>query len=127
MNRRQRTRVPFQTSIRFFSAGEEIICSHSKDLSLNGVYLFTASPPAVGTRGEVEIVLALGPDPLRLPVTGEVIRRDPEGLALKFLELDPAVFAHLKKIVDYNSGRPEAIDAELIRQAFDHTGQPRGD
>jgi c-di-GMP-binding flagellar brake protein YcgR len=127
MNRRRRTRVPFQTRIRFFCAGQEILSSHSKDLSLNGVYLFTEARPALGTRGEVEIILTLGPDPLRLSLTGEVARRDENGIGVQFRELSPAVFSHLKKVVDYNSGNPEALEAELIRYSFDPSRTPRED
>ncbi|MBI5582933.1 MAG: PilZ domain-containing protein [Deltaproteobacteria bacterium] len=127
MNRRRRTRVPFETRIRFFIAGQEVLSSQTKDLSLNGVYLFSAARPALGTLGEVEISLALGPDPLRLALPGEVIRQDEKGMALQFREVTPEVFTHLKKVVDYNSGNPEAIEAELIRFSFDPARKLRED
>ena len=118
MNRRRRTRVPFKVRIRLFIDGRPVPARGSRDLSLNGVYLFTKARPPLGTRGAVEIILALGKTRLPLPVRGRVIRQDETGLGLQFEALDRSVFDHLKKVLYYNTGNPEAIDAELIRYPF---------
>jgi hypothetical protein len=118
-NRRRRTRVPFETRVRFMIQGEALVSSDSKDLSLTGVYFVTAVRPEKGTTGEVEITLGRSKRPLTLRFKGAVVRLDETGIGVRFLEMDPAAFAHLKNILYYNTGDPEAIDAEIIHQPFD--------
>lgn len=117
-NRRRRTRVPFHTRVRFTIHGEELVSSDSKDLSLTGVYFFTDLRPEEGTTGEVEIALGLGNRPLTLKFKGLVARADETGIGVRFLGMDPAAFAHLKTLLYYNTGNPEAIDAEIIHYPF---------
>jgi hypothetical protein len=112
-NRRLRTRIPFHTRVRFMIQGEELVSSDSKDLSLTGVYFYTALQPEKGTTGDVEITLSLGIQPLTLRFTGVVARVDELGIGVRFLEMDPASFVHLKNLLYYNTGDPEAIDAEI--------------
>jgi hypothetical protein len=117
-NRRRRTRVPFHTRVRFIIQGEALVSSDSKDLSLTGVYFFTDLRPEEGTTGEMEITLGLGKQPLTLRFKGTVARADETGIGIRFLEMDPASFVHLKNLLYYNSGNPEAIDAEIIHYPF---------
>jgi hypothetical protein len=118
-NRRRRTRVPFETRVRFLIQGVELVSFDSKDLSLTGVYFFTALRPGEGTTGEVEIALGRSNRPLTLRFKGKVVRLDETGIGVRFLEMDPAAFAHLKNLLYYNTGDPEAIDAEIILHPFD--------
>ena len=118
-NRRRRTRVPFHTRVRFIIQGEALVSSDSKDLSLTGVYFFTALRPEAGTTGEAEITLGLGNQPLTLRFKGVVVRADETGIGVRFLEMDPASFVHLKNLLYFNTGNPEAIDAEIIHSPFD--------
>jgi len=118
-NRRRRTRVPFHTRVRFMIQGEELVSSDSKDLSLTGAYFFTALRPEKGSTGELEITLGLGIHPLTLGFKGVVARADETGIGVRFLEMDPASFVHLKNLLYYNTGNPEAIDAEIIHYPFD--------
>jgi hypothetical protein len=117
-NRRHRTRVPFHTRVRFIIQGEELLSSESKDLSLTGVYFVTALRPEKGATGEVKITLGLGIHPLTLSLKGVVARADAKGIGVRFLEMDSASFVHLKNILYYNTGNPEAIDAEIIHYPF---------
>ncbi len=118
-NRRRRTRVPFHTRVRFIIQGEELLSSDSKDLSLTGVYFVTALRPEKGATGEVKIALGLGNHPLTLSIKGMVARADETGIGVRFLEMDPTSFVHLKNLLYYNSGNPEAIDAEILHYPFD--------
>jgi len=118
-NRRRRTRVPFHTRVRFIIQGKALVSSDSKDLSLTGVYFLTDLRPEEEATGEVEITLGLGIHPLTLRFKGVVARADENGIGVRFLEMDPAAFAHLKNLLYYNTGNPEAIDAEIIHYPFD--------
>jgi hypothetical protein len=118
-NQRRRTRVPFQTRVQFMIQGKELVSSDSKDLSLTGVYFITALRPEKGMTGEVEITLGLGIHPLTLRLKGLVTRADENGIGVRFLEMDPTAFVHLKNLLYYNTGDPEAIDAEIIHYPFD--------
>jgi hypothetical protein len=126
MNRRRRSRASFRARVRFFIAGGEVLISDSKDLSLNGVYLFSSERPEPGIEGEVELVLAVGEHEVPLRMPGRVVRRDETGIAVGFLEMDPVVFDHLKKVLYYNTGDPENIDAELFRFPFGASGEAGG-
>jgi hypothetical protein len=66
----------------------------------------------------MEITLGLGKQPLTLRFKGMVAREDETGIGVRFLEMDPASFIHLKNLLYYNSGNPEAIDAEIIHYPF---------
>ena len=44
---------------------------------------------------------------------GEVVRVEPDGLALHFSEIDFDSFYHLKNIIYYNSEDPDQVDLEL--------------
>jgi PilZ domain len=118
-NRRRRTRVPFQTQVKFIIQGKALVSSDSKDLSLTGVYFFTDRRPEEGTSGEMEITLGLGTQPLTLRFKGVVARLDETGIGVRFLEMDPTSFVHLKNLLYYNTGNPEAIDAEIIHYPFE--------
>ena len=118
-NRRRRTRVPFHTQVRFIIQGKALVSSDSKDLSLTGVYFFTDLRPEEGTSGEGEIALGLGKRPLVLRFKGVVARSDEKGIGVRFLEMDPVAFVHLKNLLYYNTGNPETIDAEIIQFPFD--------
>ena len=48
-----------------------------------------------------------------------VVRADETGIGVRFLEMDPASFVHLKNLLYFNTGNPEAIDAEIIHYPFD--------
>jgi hypothetical protein len=126
-NRRRRTRVPFHTRVRFTIQGEALVSSDSKDLSLTGVYFFTDRRPEKGTTGEVEIALGLGNHPLTLRFKGMVARADEKGIGVRFLEMDPASFVHLKNLLYYNTGTPEAINAEIIHYPFDPESESDSD
>jgi len=118
-NRRRRTRVPFHAQVRFIIQGKALVSSDSRDLSLTGVYFLTDLRPEEGATGEVEITLGLGNHPLTLRFTGVAARADEHGIGVRFVEMDPASFVHLKNLLYYNTGDPEAIDAEIIHYPFD--------
>ncbi len=118
-NRRRRTRVPFHTRVKFIIQGIALVSSDSKDLSLTGFIFLTDLRPEEGATGEVELTLGLGIHPLTLRFKGVVARADENGIGVRFLEMDPAAFAHLKNLLYYNTGNPEAIDAEIIHYPFD--------
>ena len=118
-NRRHRTRVPFHARVQFIIQGKALVSSDSRDLSLTGVYFLTDLRPEEGATGEVELTLSLGAHTLTLKFKGVVARADENGIGVRFLEMDPAAFVHLKNLLYYNTGRPEAIDAEIIHYPFD--------
>jgi hypothetical protein len=90
------------------------------NLSLKGVLLQgvpeqeSALAPGTG----VLVRFNLKPEVV-IEIEGEVARRDDDGLAVDFVEMEPDSFQHLHRLVQLNASDPDAVDADLARPAFD--------
>lgn len=110
-NRRQHSRVLFETMIDLELPGRRFENCKARDLSLKGVFVQGAAGQE-GEQGEVRLHLTGASSDLVLKMKGEVVRTEPGGLALRFLEMDLDSFTHLKNIIYYNSENPDALDQE---------------
>lgn len=96
--RRVSTRVPARFRVNFIHEGDYLI-SHSRDISVDGMFLFTENPPPVSERTELTFSLGNLSD---VSLLAEVVwvnhTKSPRdsGMAVKFI--DP---------------RPELVDAIL--------------
>ena len=93
-------RVPVR--LRVSRHGRSAPLGRTRDLSLDGVFVETPEPFEVGA--VVPLALELAPGEAPLVVTAEVVRRPPEGMALRFVGFDRAGQRRLKRwIVDFTS------------------------
>ncbi|RLA79470.1 MAG: hypothetical protein DRG36_04815 [Deltaproteobacteria bacterium] len=112
--RRRRTRVPFQGEAEFNVEGAERLKVNVRDLSLSGVYLFSQRKFPVGASCRVKLKLIEGSDKLFLELRGRIVRTDEEGMGIKFEEMTPLSFYHLKRLIEHNMEDPERVEMELV-------------
>ncbi len=111
--RRKNTRVLFQTIADINFVGKSYNKCETEDLSIKGISVLGPSGQSVGEKCDISLALSGSSSELVLEMKGEVVRVDPDGLALRFTEIDFDSFYHLKNIVYYNSQEPDQIDLEL--------------
>ena len=112
--RRKNTRVLFQTiaDINFVDKGYNRC--ETADLSIKGISVMGPSRQSIGEKCDISLALSGGSSELVLKMKGEVVRVDPDGLALHFTEIDSDSFFHLKNIIYYNSKDSDQIDFEPV-------------
>jgi hypothetical protein len=118
-NRRQHSRVTFETVIDLGFAGRHFEKCRTRDLSLRGVFVGGVE----GREGEAcEVTLHLTgvSSDLTLKMRGEVVRVELGGIALRFSEIDLDSFTHLKNILYYNTEDPDVLEQEWLDHAPDN-------
>ncbi|MBI5813986.1 MAG: PilZ domain-containing protein [Nitrospinae bacterium] len=111
--KRGRRRVRFLTEIEVESAGKSATYKRTHDVSMNGVFVSTARPLPIGTKGKFTLVLSAGMRKEKISGTYEVVRHvpideglsDPDqggGMGLKFVEIDPEGSELLFQVIQYN-------------------------
>lgn len=114
MEQRKFSRVPFRVTADVASASGRFAASVA-NLSMRGVLLVTTGRPPIGERVALRIVLA-GQDPdHHLTVDGQVIRHEPDGIAVFLDGYDLETFTLLRRIIAYNLGSCEREAEELAR------------
>lgn len=107
--RRQNTRVPFETKIDL-SSGDTIFAGcHTGDLSTKGVFIFGITEVEIGDLCDLTLHL-IGGRNIKLEIKGVIQRITNTGVGVHFTETDLDSFAHLKNIIYYNSENPDIIN-----------------
>jgi hypothetical protein len=112
--RRRRTRVPIQIDVDVLLKGV-IIKLKSSNISLVGI--LCTSDPLFRLDEPCTVIICLGGD-LQISIDAKIVRVGKKETAIKFISMDDESFIHLKKLVQYNMGNAESVDAELRRPAF---------
>jgi PilZ domain len=112
--RRRRTRVPIQIDVDVLLKGE-VIKLKSFNISLTG--LLCTSNPLFQIDKPCKVIITLSEDS-RISIDAKIVRVGEKETAIKFISMDDESFVHLKKLVQYNMGNAERVDAELRRPAF---------
>jgi len=114
-NNREFTRVPVRVTVKLGDTGRDIVASHSRDLSLNG--LFLVCEPGLELDAECQVLIQLGhDDAFTIRARAVVVRVDSDGVALRFLDLaGHDSLEHLQNLVRYNAGELDKVEAELSR------------
>ncbi len=109
-DRREISRVDFKTNIILKTDQSEIhIEGSSKDLSLKGIFIHTQEEITVDTKCLVEVTLTGMTEPLTLNMQGKIIRKEHDGIAVKFETMDLDSYTHLKNLVRYNITDPDEV------------------
>ena len=112
--RRRRTRVPVQIDVDILLKGE-VIKLKAINISLLGLL---CSPNHLLRMDEpCTVIIALGGD-IQISIDARIVRVGEKETAIKFISMDDESFVHLKKLIQYNLGNAERVDAELRRPAF---------
>jgi hypothetical protein len=112
--RRRRTRVPIQIDVDVLLKGK-VIKLKSFNISLVGILCI--SNPLFLMDEPCTVIIALGGD-LQISIEARIVRVGEKETAIKFISMDDESFVHLKKLIQYNTGNAERVDAELRRPAF---------
>lgn len=115
-NKRKNSRVPFQVIIGLDFPDQSHTECETADLSLKGVFVLGVTGHKLGETCLISLRLVGSTSDLSLKMKGTVVRVEEDGLALHFYEMDLDSFFHLKNILYYNSGDPDALDEELSAQ-----------
>ncbi|MGO9136383.1 MAG: PilZ domain-containing protein [Syntrophales bacterium] len=112
--RRRRTRVPVQIDVDILLKGEVIKLS-TINISLLG--FLCSSHPFFRKDDPCTVIIVLGRD-AHISIDARIARVEEKETAIKFISMDDESFVHLKKLVQYNLGNAELVDAELRHPAF---------
>jgi len=115
-NKRKNSRVPFRVIISLDFPDRSHAECETSDLSLKGVFVLGVTGHTPGENCLVTLGLVGSTSQLNLHMKGTVVRVQDNGLALHFYEMDLDSFFHLKNILYYNSGDPDALDDEISMQ-----------
>lgn len=111
--KRIRNRVPFITEIVVHHESKALAYKRTHDVSMNGVFVSTAKPLPMGSKGEFSIILSAGMRKEKINGLYEVVRvisvddglSDPKtgpGMGLKFTGLEPESSELLFNLIQYN-------------------------
>lgn len=120
MNDREFTRVRILIPVDF-EASDQDVSGEIRNISLDGLWLPTAVAVPKGTLGRVTIHLS---EETTIRAHGVVVRSEPSGIAIHFLELlDLESYEHLRNLILYN-----AVDPAQAEEEFDsHVGLRRAE
>ncbi len=111
--RRQNTRVTFQTTADLMFSDKNYTRCETENLSIKGVSVLGITGHKLGEICELTLSLSGSTSELLLKMKGEIVRADANSIALHFSEIDLDSFYHLKNIIYYNSEDPDTIKSEL--------------
>ena len=112
MNHRKFTRVYSHVPVDV-DAGDKVVSGAVRDVSFEGLWLPTATPFPEGTRCLVTIHLS---ESIKIRADGVVVRSEPDGIAVQFLELlDLESHGHLRNLILYNSHETDVVEQEFDR------------
>lgn len=114
VNKRKNVRVRFTTNATLRFADQSFTNLETSNMSLKGVYVLGVSGIAKGAKCGVSLHLSGATSELMVKMTGEVVRVEEDGVALRFSEIDLDSFFHLRNIVYFNSENPDVVEEELV-------------
>jgi len=117
--RRRRTRVVFTTEVELRAGDVVIKSTRSKDISMNGIFVFCEHRLEPGTECDVTLRLLGATSDLRLSANGRVVRVSDGGLAVEFTSLDLDSYVHLRNLIVYNAEDPDGILEEVSHPFID--------
>ncbi len=83
------------------------------NLSIGGCLIPNEQDFSAGAGCKVTIPLSEGDEALKIEVVGEVVRREKEFVAVKFVQISPESLFHLQNLIRYNASDSDRIDEEI--------------
>ncbi len=111
---RRFTRIPFKMNTEVI-VNEQTYTDNITNLSVGGCLLSVNVDLQPGTSCLVKISLEGSSDAIAISIEGEIIRTTHEGLAVKFVRIDPESLFHLQNIIRYNSPDADIIENEIFK------------
>lgn len=112
---RRFTRIPFTMHTEIEVNDHTYKTKNIINLSVGGCLLPVSIEPKPGTSCRIKITLEGTTDEMAIRIEGEIVRTTPDGLAVKFVRIDPESLYHLQNVIKYNSPDADAIEGEIIK------------
>jgi len=112
--KRKRTRVPVHFDVTVSLQGKAIRIMII-NISMTGI--LCTSSPLFRKDADCKVVISLSDD-LKIAVDSKILRVGEQETAISFTAMDEESYAHLKRLVQYNTGDADLIEKELGKQAF---------
>ena len=101
MDDREKPRVIFHVSASIELDGHTVN-GNVENLSIGGMFINTTDKFPLDAKGDITIYLSGASSELSLNITGEIVRKDDRGAAVKFLKMDLDSYVHLRNIIAFN-------------------------
>jgi len=112
---RRFTRIPFKMNTTIVINDQTYSTDNITNLSVGGCLLPVDIDPQPGTNCQIKISLEGTSEDMAIKIDGEIVRLTPEGLAIKFVRIDPESLFHLQNVIKYNSPDADTIESEIIK------------
>ena len=112
---RRFSRIHFRVKAQLHINNKIFSAPELSNLSIGGCLLPLAVDIPPGTACLLKIILEGTIEETSVQVEGEVVRSTPDGIALKFLRIEPDSLFHLQNIILYNSPDADTIEHEISR------------
>ena len=112
-HRREFTRVPLRLEVGLSTQEGCVFSGPARDLSLIGVYVQGDCALSLNTPCSVRIRLNDQIDGPCVQATGQVVRVEPDGVAVEFTAVPLGALEHLRNLVLYNASDPTEIEKEF--------------
>ena len=110
---RRFSRIPFKMNTEIEINDQTTSTDNITNLSIGGCLLPIDIKPQPGTSCRIKISLEGTSEEIAIKIEGEIIRSTPEGLAIKFVKIDPESLFHLQNVIKYNSPDADTIENEI--------------
>lgn len=112
---RRFSRIPFKVKAELQLGSQIYPAAELSNLSVGGCLLPLTVSAEPGTTCQLRILLEGTAEETRVSIEGEVVRATQEGVALRFLRIDPDSLFHLHNIIRYNAPDADTIEHEISR------------
>ncbi len=112
--KRRFTRIPFRVSVEMTVEEASYAADQINNLSIGGCLLPITADLEAGADCRLSIMLTGASSELSVRINGNVVRCDPDVVAVKFTSVDPDSLYHLQNIIRYNAPDEEAVEQEII-------------
>lgn len=112
-NRRQYSRVSFQTEARLILDVGPDLAVHVEDLSLKGALVRLDNPEYIHLGSHGRLVVALDNDEATIQMAVTVVHRQQAHIGLACREIDLESVTHLRRLVAFNLGSEQLLEREL--------------
>lgn len=114
MTNRRFSRIQLKIPARLSLGASEIYdLPGLENLSIGGCLVPISLDVPIGTLCVLIIKLSGGPQATLITVSGKIVRREENAVAVQFIGINPEDLFHLQNLIRYNSPDPDAIDREI--------------
>ena len=112
---RRFSRISFKVKAQLQIDNQIFTTPELSNLSVGGCLLPLTVDFPPGTPCLLKIILEGTVEEMSVQVEGEIVRATPDGVALRFLRIEPESLFHLRNIILYNAPDADIIEHEISR------------